>query len=228
VKKIFKPQLRVKKFDEQFNSRDPVINIIGKNLFNTLSIEERENKALKIYQKTRLSKMGIGKKYERFLQYHYEIKENWDVYNNGIRNGYKDLGRDLICFKNKTIRIIQAKYWSIKKTIYSNHIHQLSGSADSYKFCKKKFRDYKIQKYFCYRNKIDEIAKNEAKNLNINLQFIEIDENYPKIKCNISNRGKKTYFLPFDKFYDLVKINKKGEFYCHEVNQALEMGFKRN
>ena len=31
-----------------------------------------------------------------------------------------------------------------------------------------------------------------------------------------------------DKSYDLVKINKKGEFYCTDVTQALEMGFKRN
>ena len=55
-----------------------------------------------------------------------------------------------------------------------------------------------------------------------------MDYDYPKIKCNISNRGKKSYFLPFDTHYDLVKINKKGEFYCKEVSQALDMGFKRN
>ena len=222
-----KTKFRITQFSKKLTTSDPVIKYIGKKLYNKLSVVERENKALKIYNKTRLSKMGIGKKYERYLQYYYEIKK-WDVYNNGIRNGYKDLGRDLICFKDRTIRIIQAKYWSRKKTIYTSHIHQLSGSADSYKFCKKKFRDYSIQKYFCYRNQIDEIAKKEAKNLKINLRFIEIEENYPKIKCNISKKGKKIYFLPFDKFYDLVKINKKNEFYCETVNQAVKMGFVRS
>ncbi len=218
----------IKNFKNDNYSRDPVLNLIGPVLFNKLNIAERENKALKIYNKRKLSKLGIGKKYERFLQYYYEIKKNWDVYNNGIRNGYKDLGRDLICYQNKTIRIIQAKYWNRNKTIFSNHIHQLAGSSASYVYCKKKFRDFNIQKYLCYRNKIDETAVKEAKKLKIKLEFIEIEETYPRIKCNISKNGAKIYHLPFDKYYDLVKIDKnKGEFYCYDVNQALGLNFKR-
>ncbi len=220
-------KFRIKKFSKKRNSTDQVARIIGKKNYDKLNQVDRENKALKIYNKRWLDNMGIGKKYERYLQFYFE-NQGWDVYNNGIRNGYNDLGRDLICFKSKTIRIIQAKYWGSNKTIYSNHIHQLSGSADSYQFCKKKFENYKIEKYFCYRNIIDSIAKKEARNLNIKLKFIEMDYDYPKIKCNISKKGKKNYYLPFDTYYDLVKINKKGEFYCTDVRQALQMGFNRN
>ena len=51
---------------------------------------------------------------------------------------------------------------------------------------------------------------------------------YPMIKCNISKRGKK-YFLPFDSYYDQVKISKdKGEFYCSEPIQAIKSGFIRS
>lgn len=220
-------KFRIKKFSKKRNSTDQVARIIGKKNYDKLNQADRENKALKIYNKRWLDNMGIGKKYERYLQFYFE-NQGWDVYNNGIRNGYNDLGRDLICFKSKTIRIIQAKYWGSNKTIYSNHIHQLSGSADSYQFCKKKFENYKIEKYFCYRNIIDSIAKKEARNLNIKLKFIEMDYDYPKIKCNISKKGNKNYYLPFDTYYDLVKINKKGEFYCTDVRQALQMGFNRN
>ena len=220
-------KFRVKKFSKKRNSTNQVARFIGKKNYDKLNQADRENQALKIYNKRWLDNMGIGKKYERYLQFYFE-NQGWDVYNNGIRNGYKDLGRDLICFKSKTIKIIQAKYWSSNKIIYSKHIHQLSGSADSYQFCKKKFENYKIEKYFCYRNIIDSIAKKEARNLNIKLKFIEMDYDYPKIKCNISKKGKKNYYLPFDSYYDLVKINKKGEFYCTDVTQALQMGFIRD
>lgn len=208
--------------------RDPVIKYIGANNFKKLSKEEGELKALNVYQKRKLTKREIGLKYERYLQFYFETKGNWDVYNNGIRKGYKDLGRDLICIKNNTIRIIQAKYWSVSKKIYSKHIHQLHGSAASYKYCKNNFQDYNIQKYFCFRNQIDEEAKKQAKYLDIKLKKIEMPKLYPMIKCNISKRGKK-YFLPFDSYYDQVKISKdKGEFYCSEPIQAIKSGFIRS
>ena len=89
-------------------------------ILKKLSKEEGELKALNVYQKRKLTKREIGLKYERYLQFYFETKGNWDVYNNGIRKGYKDLGRDLICIKNNTVRIIQAKYWSVSKKIYSN------------------------------------------------------------------------------------------------------------
>ena len=68
-------KFRFVKFKENLRSRDPVINLIGKKLYSELDVAERENKALEIYNKTRLSKMGIGKKYERYLQYYYDKKK---------------------------------------------------------------------------------------------------------------------------------------------------------
>ena len=47
------------------------------------------------------------------------------------------------------------------------------------------------------------------------------------IKCNINRRGKKLFFLPFDKFYDRVHIEKKkGEFYTNSINECIKKGFK--
>jgi hypothetical protein len=47
------------------------------------------------------------------------------------------------------------------------------------------------------------------------------------IKCNINKRGKKLFFLPFDKYYDNVYIDaSKGEFYTNKIKHCLMMGFK--
>ena len=56
---------------------------------------------------------------------------------------------------------------------------------------------------------------------------IKLDKNFPMIKCNINRRGKKLFFLPFDKFYDRVHIEKKkGEFYTDSINECIKKGFK--
>ena len=47
------------------------------------------------------------------------------------------------------------------------------------------------------------------------------------IKCNINRKGKKLFFLPFDKFYDHVHIEKnKGEFYTNSLKECIKKGFR--
>ena len=47
------------------------------------------------------------------------------------------------------------------------------------------------------------------------------------IKCNINRKGKKLFFLPFDKFYDHVHVEKdKGEFYTNSISECLRKGFR--
>ena len=66
-----------------------------------------------------------------------------------------------------------------------------------------------------------------AKKLNIQHRNIKLDKNFPMIKCNINKRGKKLFFLPFDKFYDQVHVEKdKGEFYTNNIEECLNKGFK--
>ena len=48
------------------------------------------------------------------------------------------------------------------------------------------------------------------------------------IKCNVNDNGEKIYHLPFDPYYDKVKIKtERGEFYAHTVKEATEKGFRR-
>ena len=47
------------------------------------------------------------------------------------------------------------------------------------------------------------------------------------IKCNINRYGKKLFFLPFDRFYDKVHVEKnKNEFYTNSIKIAKNKGFK--
>ena len=80
---------------------------------------------------------------------------------------------------------------------------------------------------FITTTKLSSTAKDFVKSLNIKHSYIKLDKNFPMIKCNINRRGKKLFFLPFDKFYDRVHIEKKkGEFYTDSINECIKKGFK--
>ena len=59
-------------------------------------------------------------------------KNGWWVKPYGILKGKTDLGRDLLCYKNKQVHIVQAKNWSKNKTIHEKHIMQLAGTILHY------------------------------------------------------------------------------------------------
>ena len=179
-------------------------------------------KKLDQYIKKNHSNSEIGKMYERQIRYIYE-KKGWRVTPFGILKGKADLGRDLICVKNKKILIVQAKNWSKSKTIHEKHLMQLSGTMLHYANKTKKIP----KGIFITTTKLSNTAKDFAKELNIQYRYVKLDKNFPMIKCNVNKRGKKLYFLPFDKFYDKVHIEKnKNEFYTSSIKIAESKGFR--
>ena len=168
------------------------------------------------------SKSGIGELYERQIRYIYE-KNGWWVKPYGILKGKSDLGRDLLCYKKKQVHIVQAKNWSKYKTIHEKHIMQLAGTILHYIQKNKK----NPQGVFITTTKLSPTAKEFVKKLNIKHRYIKLDQNFPMIKCNINRKGKKLFFLPFDKFYDHVHIEKnKGEFYTNSLKECIKKGFR--
>ena len=61
------------------------------------------------------------------------------------------------------------------------------------------------------------------KNINVEVKKIQLDKNYPMIKCNINPTTKeKIYHLPFDQQYDkTIIIKNSGEFYAKDVKEAV-------
>lgn len=222
---------------------DPVRNYLTQGEFEKLSTPERNQKALERYWQRRKSSWEVGRDYERYVGYCYELK-GFKVYYQGIEMGLADMGRDLICTDGKKTEIVQCKYWSKEKKINEKHINQLFGTTVKYLIDKKVeidtpsqltlFSDLSkfinVSATFMTTTELTETARDFAKTLGIKVIESDIfNHDYPCIKCNISRAsGEKIYHLPFDQQYDTTVIDlKRGELYVKDTFEAEKRGFRR-
>ena len=201
------------------DEEDPVSFYITKSEFESLSVSERNQRALDRYWNRDKDPWQIGRDYERYVGYHYEM-QGFDVEYHGIEKGKEDLGRDLICKKDSQIEIVQCKYWSSQKgiPIRENHITQLYGTTIKYFLDHKKnsqkvqldlfpelLRKSNIKPVLVITNELSETAKEFANVLGINVHKMPMDKKYPCIKCNINfQTNERIYHLPFDQQYDVL------------------------
>lgn len=215
--------------------------------YRSLPTVEKYQLALDNYMKRNKSNAEIGRDYERYIGYQYEL-EGYKVTYYGAENGLEDLGRDLICTKGQTVLIVQCKCWSNKKKkiIHEKHINQLYGTTIKYyidHFNQEahtpspddglislfpELKRHKIIPVFVSTVPYSDTALKFANALGVQCRNIELGI-YPMIKCNISHRdGEKIYHLPFDQQYDKCIIEKEeGEFYALTVQEAENAGFRR-
>lgn len=205
--------------------------------FTQLNSQEKYQLALDRYKKKNKTNAEIGRDFERYVGYQYEIR-GYTVEYRGIVDGFEDRGRDLLCHKDGKTLVVQCKYWSEKKTIHENHINQLFGTTLKY-FLEQhqdaSFNDFfnalekqMIVPVFMTSTTLSETAKEFASSLNITVIENKKLGDYPIIKCNINrSTGEKIYHLPFDQQYDRVKITGKGECYAMTVAEAEKKGFRR-
>lgn len=206
--------------------KDPVTNYLTKEEYRKLSSAERNQKALERFWERPKSKWLLGRIYERYVGYLYE-QQGYEVEYTGIFHGYEDLGRDLICAKEKEIIVIQCKNWSQFKTIYEKHIFQFFGTVFQYR---DQNPQKKVTAIFYTTTELSDLARRFAHELGIALEErFKMPKSYSCIKCNISLiDGARIYHLPFDQQYDKTKIEvDRGEFYCEAVEEAEKLGFRR-
>lgn len=208
---------------------DPVriyLSNLSEEEYHKLSLTERNQLALDRYWTKRKNNWQLGRDYERYIGYLFEGKE-YNVYYQGIMEGFDDLGRDLICKNEEETIIVQCKRWSHYKAIHEKHINQLYGTLIKYRI------DHPKEKVFallCTTTLLSNRAKEFADYLEV--KFIEnfpFQEDYPSVKCNISRKnGEKIYHLPFDQQYDRTLIEEeRSECYVKTVKEAEELGFRR-
>jgi len=240
IDELFKQVEREKEPENESENEDPVLKLMTKNEYYSLSSEKRNQLALDRYIKSKKSNWQIGRDYERYIGYIYE-KDGFKVEYTGIIEGLGDLGRDLICSKKGEIKIVQCKCWSSRKVIREKHINQLYGTSIKYMIdqgikMKKKYdgslfsdpvSEYKITPVFVTSTKLSDVAMEFANMLEIEIIQEKKFESYPLIKCNISNNKEKIYHLPIDQKYDTVKMTKHGCFYVKTVAEAEKQGFRR-
>ncbi len=210
---------------------DPVRKYLSIEDFNNLTPSERNQLALDRYLSGNLSQAAIGRLYERFLGYQYEI-EGWTVDYHGIVEGYEDLGRDLICKKDGRVVIVQAKCWAAEKLIHEKHIFQLFGTTQLYlmKSQEQGLFPANVNAVLVTTTSLSHVAHQAADWLKIKVRpNFPLDKTYPMIKCNINqSTQERIYHLPFDQQYDRTKIIPKlNELYVRTTAEAESMGFRR-
>jgi len=197
----------------------------------TLTRAEKFQRALDRWWQTKKSPWQLGRDYERYVGYAHE-REGFKVEYHGIELGYEDLGRDLVCFKDGDIRVVQCKYWRAQKTLHEKHVCQIFGTATAYR---NKFEEQatlfgkaQVTAWLFVSCAASETARKFADMLRVNLIDNYPLRPYPIIKCNVSLRdGTKIYHLPFDQQYDRTMIEYKDECYVETVAQAEALGFRR-
>ena len=193
--------------------------------YRNLPTAERYQLALDRYWRSRKSRWEIGRDFERYVGYWYELN-GFQVYYQGIIDGFDDLGRDLIARKGNKVEIIQCKRWSKDKIIHEKHIFQLYGTLVAYMLDNPTIRASGL---FITSTSLSERAREFARALGITVVEGFKIEAYPCIKCNVSSRDStKIYHLPFDQQYDRTQIDPaRGERYVETVKEAEGLGFRR-
>jgi uncharacterized membrane-anchored protein YhcB (DUF1043 family) len=204
---------------------DPVKKWLTQSEYSKLPSVERNQRALDRYRQKPKMKWEIGRDYERYVGYLYELK-GYAVYYQGIVEGLADLGRDLICVKDNSVEVVQCKCWSQEKQIHEKHIFQLLGTVIAYRI---DHPTMPVTPWFITSTTLSERARQFARELGIRWTETHPLRRYPCIKCNVSQRdGTKIYHLPFDQQYDRTIIEEeKNECYVETVKEAEDLGFRR-
>ncbi len=204
---------------------DPVRRFLSPEEYNKLSSAERNDLALEKYLQRSLSKLEIGRFYERYLGYLAE-QQGWIVEYKGILDGFEDLGRDLVCFKDGHVEIVQAKNWSARSVVRENVIFQLYATTVEYSMLNP---NCSVKAVLATTTELSPVAVEIAQRLEIEVRQIKLDKNYPMIKCNPSAAGgDKIYHLPFDQQYDKLSVSSdNGRFYLKTAAEAEAQGFRR-
>ncbi len=212
-------------------------NWLSDDEYKKLSEVEREQLAVDRYivnYKSNWSNWEKGRNYEIYVAYMlYNDKklcnDGYDIIQEGLNKKLEDKGRDIIATHRKTgqVLIVQCKNWSERSVIRENVIFQLYGSYMQWLVDNSKSLADDVVPCLYYTCQLSPVAIECARMLKVRCVPLPMGR-FPVIKCNVNhNTGQLIYHLPFDRHYDLVKINAKGKGYKFKIAEAIDEGFRR-
>jgi hypothetical protein len=215
-------------------SDEPAKRLLTDIEYRSLGTAEKFQLALDRYNKPgSMSSWVVGREYERFVGWQFE-QQGYAVRYQGAIEGFEDLGRDLICQRDKEIIVVQCKRWSSKKVIHEKHVLQLFGTTIELDLSLPREehdlfdRKRAVKALLVTTTELSETAKRMAGVLGVDVRERWSYEGWPQIKCNIASDGTKIFHLPFDQQYDRVKIDsRRGECCVRTVAEAMNLGFRR-
>ena len=237
------PELRVYEEDDAYlqymqeeEQRCNIKNWITDTEYSKLTEVEREQLAVDRYIKNnnKWTSWEKGRNYEIYVAYMlYNDKsildDGYDIIQEGLNKKLEDKGRDIIATHRKTgqVLIIQCKNWSEHSMIRENVIFQLYGSYMQWLVDNHKGLTDDVVPCLYYTCDLSPVAEECARMLKVRCVKFPMRE-FPAIKCNVNkNTNQLIYHLPFDRHYDLVKINAKGKGYKFSIAEAIKEGFRR-
>jgi len=168
-----------------------------------------------------------GRNYEIYCAY-ILYNEGFDIIQEGLNKRLEDKGRDIIAVHKDTGKtlIVQCKNWV--GYVRENIVFQLFGSYAQWLVDNnRKLEENGVEAWLYVTGPLSDEALRCAQELNIHVRYLPMDK-FPAIKCNVNhNTGQKIYHLPFDRHYELVKINAKGKGYKFSIAEAIKEGFRR-
>jgi len=180
----------------------------------------------------------VGRDYERYIGYLYECA-GWQVVFRGILRGVADRGRDLVCWNDKAVHIVQCKRWSANRLVDGSVVQQLIETTSDYVRRKhgedQLVFDLPILGARSIRSVLftttsllpDELGLAHQHNVRFRERYRM--RSYPKIKCYHTRAGDRVYLTPACYSYDSVSINyHKGDFHVHTEAEALRHGFQKH
>lgn len=230
------PELRKFKDDDAYinymheeEKRCNIRNWLSDNEYFQMTEQGREQLAVDRYisDSSKWSDWEKGRNYEIYCAYKL-FNEDYDIIQEGLNKKLEDGGRDIIATHRRTgkILIVQCKNWS--SLVRENVVFQLYGSFVQWKLDNEdKIKGVEVEPWLYITCDLSPEAIKCANLLGVKVRRLPMDR-FPAIKCNINhNTGHKIYHLPFDRHYDLVKINAKGKGYKFEIAEAIQEGFRR-
>ncbi len=136
-------------------------------------------------------KKQLGDDYEKLIGRNFEEKEDTVVIYNGFIKGYKDKGIDIIAIspKEKTINLVQCKYW-IRKEIKLDDIKNIYTKLDVH------YNNFDLY----YLSSSDIYHHTQIQNTSI----VDIDKTMDDLRKNITSYTiRKTLYAASDKVVDL-------------------------
>jgi hypothetical protein len=230
------PELRKFKDDDAYinymheeEKRCNIRNWLSDNEYFQMTEQDREQLAVNRYISdiSKWSDWEKGRNYEIYCAYKL-FNEGYDIIQEGLNKKLEDGGRDIIATHRKTgkILVVQCKNWS--SLVRENVVFQLYGSFVQWKLDNEdRIKGMEVEPWLYITCGLSPEAIKCANLLGVRVRRLPMDR-FPAIKCNINhNTGHKIYHLPFDRHYDLVKINAKGKGYKFEIAEAIQEGFRR-
>lgn len=217
------------KYKEEEDSRCKIRLWLTDEEYEKLTMQEREQLAVDRYiaSSSKWTDWEKGRNYEIYCAY-ILYNEGYDIIQEGLNKKLEDKGRDIIavhCKTGKTL-IVQCKNWV--GHVRENVVFQLFGSYAQWLVDnERRLGDESVEAWLYVTGPVSSEAKRCAEMLNIHIRYLTFGK-FPAIKCNVNkNTGQLIYHLPFDRHYDLVKINAKGKGYKFSIAEAIKEGFRR-